>query len=143
LISKAINSHDEKFKAEKLPKILEDAIKAKSNEGKTPEQIALAELQAKFDNLEIEKARAEMSSKYTKVLTEKGLNADLLNFILGSDDETTNNNIETLSSIINSSVTNGIEKEITKDPPMPRAGQGLENLSGVEQSFYAKNPGLI
>ena len=84
-----------------------------------------------------------MSSKYTKVLTEKGLSADLLDFILGADDETTEKNIETLSNIISSSVSTGIEKEITKDPPMPSKSQGIENLSGVEKEFYSRNPNLI
>jgi hypothetical protein len=131
------------FKEKTLPGIIEEELKKANNKNKTPEQIALEELQAKFEALEKEKARAEMSSKYTKVLTEKGLNADLLDFILGADDETTEKNIETLSNIISSSVSTGIEKEITKDPPMPSKSQGIENLSGVEKEFYSRNPNLI
>lgn len=131
------------FKEKTLPGIIEEELKKVNNKNKTPEQIALEELQAKFEALEKEKARAEMSSKYTKVLTEKGLNADLLDFILGADDETTEKNIETLSNIISSSVSTGIEKEITKDPPMPSKSQGIENLSGVEKEFYSRNPNLI
>lgn len=131
------------FKEKTLPGIIEEELKKANNKNKTPEQIALEELQAKFEALEKEKTKAEMSSKYTKVLTEKGLSADLLNFILGADDETTEKNIETLSNIINSSVSTGIEKEITKDPPMPSKSQGIENLSGVEKEFYSRNPNLI
>lgn len=131
------------FKEKTLPGIIEEELKKANNKNKSPEQIALEELQAKFEALEKEKAKAEMSSKYTKVLTEKGLSADLLNFILGADDETTEKNIETLSNIINSSVSTGIEKEITKDPPMPSKSQGIENLSGVEKEFYSRNPNLI
>lgn len=131
------------FKEKTLPGIIEAELKKANNKNKTPEQIALEELQAKFEALEKEKAKAEMSSKYTKVLTEKGLSADLLDFILGADDETTEKNIETLSNIISSSVSTGIEKEITKDPPMPSKSQGIENLSGVEKEFYSRNPNLI
>ena len=131
------------FKEKTLPGIIEEELKKANNKNKTPEQLELEELKAKFEALEKEKAKAEMSTKYTKVLTDKGLSSDLLNFVLGVDDETTDKNIETLSNIINSSVTAGIEKEFHKDNPIPHKGEGTSNLTGVEQAFFERNPSLM
>lgn len=113
------------FKEKTLPGIIEEELKKAGNKNKSPEQIQLEELQAKFSTLEKEKARADLSSKYSKVLAEKGLNSDLLDFVLGDDDDVTNQKIETLSNIINTSVTGGIEKAITTNPPIPVKGQGM------------------
>lgn len=113
------------FKEKTLPSIIQEELKKAGNKNKSPEQIALEELQAKFTALEKEKARADLSSKYSKVLAEKGLNSDLLDFVLGDDDDITGQKIETLSNIINTSVTGGIEKAITTNPPIPAKGQGM------------------
>ena len=131
------------FKEKTLPKLIDEGVKAAQNKTKSPTEIALEELQAKFDALEKEKARADMSTKYTKVLADKGLSSELLDFVLGVDDETTDKNIETLSNIINSSVTAGIEKEFHKDNPIPHKGEGTSNLTGVEQAFFERNPSLM
>ena len=97
------------FKEKTLPKIIEEELKKANNKKKTPEQIELEELKAKFEALEKEKTKADMTSKYTKVLTEKGLNTDLINFVLGENDETTTQNIESIEKIINGAVDNGVK----------------------------------
>lgn len=143
-ISKAINSHDEKFMKEKFPQLLETEIKKRSNEGKTPEQIELEEVKAKIQQMETEKAKAEMKAKYTKVLSDKGLNTDLLDLLnLSADNEEFNTGaIDKISEIFNNAITNGINSKITENPPIPEKGQGLNNLTGVEAAFYARNPEL-
>lgn len=131
------------FREKTLPGIIQEELKKAGNKNKSPEQIALEELQAKFSALEKEKARADLSSKYSKILAEKGLDSDLLDFVLGDDDEITGQKIDTLSNIINTSVTGGIEKAITTNPPIPAKGQGMETMSGVEREFYSRNPNLM
>lgn len=144
-ISKAINSHDEKFMKEKFPQLLESEIKKRSNEGKTPEQIELEEVKAKIQQMETEKAKAEMKAKYTKVLSDKGLSTDLLDLLnLSTDNEEVNNTaIDKISEIFNNAITNGINSKITENPPIPTKSEGLNNLTGVEAAFYAKNPDLL
>lgn len=48
-VGKGVSKYKENFSKNELPKLVEDGIKAKSNEGKTPDQIkldeALAEIQ--------------------------------------------------------------------------------------------------
>ena len=72
LIDSAVSKGVASYETNTLPKKIEEAIKNASNKNKTPEQIALEELQAKFEKLEKEKNRAELMNKYTKTLTEQG-----------------------------------------------------------------------
>lgn len=118
-ISKAINKHDEKFMAEKLPGLVEAEIKKRSNEGLTEDQIKLKELQDKLAKMEQEKLRSDMSNKYIKVLKEKGLNTDLIDFVLGADEEATNNNIEKMATIFNSNVETKVKEKLNNSSYVP------------------------
>ncbi len=144
-ISKAINTHDEKFMKEKFPQLLETEIKKRSNEGKSETEIELEEVKSKIQQMEAEKTKAEMKAKYTKVLSDKGLSTDLLDLLnLSADNEEVNNSaIDKISEIFNNAITNGINSKIIENPPIPEKSQGLNNLTGVEAAFYAKNPDLL
>ena len=126
------------FKEKTLPKIIEEEVKKASNKNKSPEQLKIEELEQKLIQIEKDKAKAEMSSKYTKVLSEKGLSSDLLTFILGADDETTDKNIETITNIINNNVSERVKGKITENPPIPKGNEGGRELDGVERAFYER-----
>lgn len=115
------------FKEKTLPGIIEEELKKANNKKKTPEQIELEELKAKFEALEKEKTKADMTSKYTKVLTEKGLNADLINFVLGENDETTTQNIESIEKIINGAVDNGVKNKLSSSSYTPPSESNVDN----------------
>lgn len=126
-VETARNNAIAKFKEEELPKIIEEELKKANNKKKTPEQIELEELKAKFEALEKEKTKADMTSKYTKVLTEKGLNADLINFVLGENDETTTQNIESIEKIINGAVDNGVKNKLSSSSYTPPSESNVDN----------------
>lgn len=126
-VETARNNAIAKFKEEELPKIIEEELKKVNNKKKTPEQIELEELKAKFEALEKEKTKADMTSKYTKVLTEKGLNADLINFVLGENDETTTQNIESIEKIINGAVDNGVKNKLSSSSYTPPSESNVDN----------------
>lgn len=115
------------FKEKTLPGIIEEELKKATNKKKTPEQIELEELKAKFEALEKEKTKADMTSKYTKLLTEKGLNADLINFVLGENDETTTQNIESIEKIINGAVDNGVKNKLSSSSYTPPSESNVDN----------------
>lgn len=115
------------FKSETLPGIIEEELKKATNKKKTPEQLELEELKAKFEALEKEKAKADMTTKYTKVLTEKGLNTDLINFVLGENDETTTQNIESIEKIINGAVDNGVKNKLSSSSYTPPSESNVDN----------------
>ena len=69
---RAVTEGIEGFKKKGMQKLIDEAVKAKSNEGKTPEQIKLEELETKLAEMEKEKTIATNKANYSKVLTEKG-----------------------------------------------------------------------
>ena len=105
-VGSAVTKHDEKFKREKLPGIIEDAIKAKANEGLSPEQIQLRELQAQLDAMKAEKEHAELLNANVRKLKEVGLNTDLARFIKEDSD------IDFFKNLINDSVKAEVKNKL-------------------------------
>ena len=129
--TKAVNTAREnaiaKFKAEELPKIIDDAIKAKSNEGLTPEQMQLKELQAQLDAMKAEKEQAELLNANSKKLKEQGLNTDLAKYIKTDDD------IDFFKNLINDSVKTQIQQKLGKSSYKVPANNDSLNTITKEQ----------
>ena len=140
-ISKAVNSHDEKFKKEKLPSIIEAEIKKRSNEGKSETEIQLQEMKEQLEKMKAEKLKADMSAKYTKVLSEKGLSTELIDFVLGTDDETTTANIDKINSIIGN-VANSRVKEKIGESSYKQEGISNSNVGKITWEQVVENPKL-
>lgn len=142
-ISKAINSHDEKFMKEKYPQLLQEELKKYSNKDKTPEQIKLEELQAQLDNMQKEKSRTDLAVKYQKILSEKGLPVDLTDYILGDGNEDNiNANIEKFSTMFSTITDTKVNEKLMNNSYVPPKDGTKTVLSGVEQAFYSRNPEL-
>ena len=129
--TKAVNTAREnaiaKFKAEELPKIIDDAIKAKSNEGLSPEQMQLKELQAQLDAMKAEKEQAELLNANSKKLKEQGLNTDLAKYIKTDDD------IDFFKNLINDSVKTQIQQKLGKSSYKPPVVDNNLNTITKEQ----------
>ena len=129
--TKAVNTAREnaiaKFKQEELPKIIDDAIKAKSNEGLTPEQMQLKELQAQLDAMKAEKEQAELLNANSKKLKEQGLNTDLAKYIKTDDD------IDFFKNLINDSVKTQIQQKLGKSSYKPPVVDNNLNTITKEQ----------
>ena len=126
-VGSAVTKHDEKFKREKLPGIIEDAIKAKANEGLTPEQVQLKELQAQLDAMKAEKEQAELLNSNVRKLKEVGLNTDLARFIKEDSD------IDFFKNLINDSVKTQIQQKLGKSSYKPPAVDNNLNTITKEQ----------
>ena len=146
---RAVTKGIETFKNNNLQKLIDDELKKKSNEGKTPEQIALEELQAKFDALEKEKTKVELSNKYNKTLTEKGFPSDLLTYVFDENEEGFNLKLEGISALINSKVQNEVQAKLNGGHYVPPKGDKLKTMTrdellskgyGEIQQFAIDNP---
>lgn len=118
--TKAVNTAREKaiakFKEEELPKIIDDAVKAKSNEGLTPEQLQLKELQAQLDAMKAEKEQAELLNANIGKLKDNGLDTSLAKYIKTDED------ILFFKELIGNSVQAGIQAKLGDSnykPPVP------------------------
>ena len=135
-ISKAINSHDEKFKRDKLPKIIEDELKKRSNEGLTPEQIEIKNLKAEMEAMKAEKEANDLLNTNRTKLKEVNLSEDLAKYIKEDSD------IEFFKNLITESVNNGVKNKINGSSYAPPSGN---NLGGgkITWEMVQENPSLM
>ena len=84
----------ETFQNGKMKDIIKKAVDEAKNGKKTPEQEALEKLQKQFEDSQAELAKERTIGKYTKVLKDKGLPVELVDYIYGDGkDETIDKNI--------------------------------------------------
>ena len=126
-VGKAVTNHDEKFKKEKLPKLIDEAVKAKTSEGLTPEQKQLRELQEQLEQMKLEKAKAELLEANRNKLKGQGLDTSLAKYINSDDD------ITFFKELINSSVQAGIKEKLGNSNYKPVASSGDVNAITKEQ----------
>ena len=139
---RAVSKGIETFKSNNLQKLIDEELKKKSNEGLSEEAIQLKELQAKFEALEKEKMRSELKGKYTKLLTEKGLNSELVDFVFNEDEEIFNSNVDKINSILQNSINSKTNEILNNNEYIPPTSEGSIALSGVEKAFYERNSDL-
>lgn len=92
----------ETWKEKSLPKILEEErekIRKELNPDEDPLQKRVRELERKLEAKERAEAREKLRNQVYKQANEKGLPLDLLDFIVGNDEETTQKNLETFESV--------------------------------------------
>ena len=135
-ISKAINSHDEKFKKDKLPKIIEDELKKRSNDGLSPEQIEIKELKAQMEAMKAEKEANDLLNSNRTKLKEAKLSEDLAKYIKEDSD------IEFFKNLITESVNNGVKDKINNSSYTPPSDS---NLGGgkITWDMVQENPSLM
>jgi hypothetical protein len=99
LLNKQKGEAVRKFQAEKMPTLIEEEFKKRSE--KTPEQIKFEEYERKLTDMQRkleEKEKAELrtvnKTKALKAFSDKGLPTDMVDFLVDIDEEKTNKNIE-------------------------------------------------
>ena len=126
-VGRAVTNHDEKFKREKLPGIIEDAIKAKASEGLTPEQKQLRELREQLEQMKLEKAKSELLEANRNKLKGQGLDTSLAKYIENDDD------IAFFKDLIVNSVQAGIKEKLGNSNYKPSVSAGDVNSITKEQ----------
>ena len=125
--TKAVNTAREnaiaKFKQEELPKIIDDAIKAKSNEGLTPDQLKIKELEEKMSKYEAEKAEALRLETNRNKLKDNGMNIDLAKYIKTDDD------IDFFKNLINDSVKAEVKNKLGNSSYKPPVDNNLNTIT--------------
>jgi len=135
-IGKGVSAFEKNFTENKLPKIIED--EKKKAEGLTEEQIKLNEALAEVDKMKKENAKEKAINRYSKLLIDKGLNGELVNYLpIDAEDSEIEKAISNIEKIITDAVAKVKEKEILTDPPLPSKGNGSkEKMSLTEAMAY-------
>ena len=126
-VGKAVTNHDEKFKKEKLPKLLEEEVQKKLNADLTPEQQQIRKLQEKIEKMELEKTKAELLEANRNKLKGQGLDTSLAKYINSDED------IAFFKELISNSVQSGIKEKLGNSNYKPPASTGDVNSITKEQ----------
>ena len=126
-VGKAVTNHDEKFKKEKLPKLLEEEVQKKLNADLTPEQQQIRKLQEKIEKMELEKTKAELLEVNRNKLKGQGLDTSLAKYINNDDD------ITFFKDLISNSVQAGIKEKLGNSNYKPPVSTGDVNSITKEQ----------
>ena len=126
-ISKAVNSHDQKFMKDKFPKLLEEEVQKKLNADLTPEQQQIRKLQEKIEKMELEKTKAELLEANRNKLKGQGLDTSLAKYINSDDD------ITFFKELISNSVQAGIKEKLGNSNYKPPVSTGDVNAITKEQ----------
>lgn len=150
-ISKAVESHDVKFKAEKLPGLIQEELKKNAPKPKDPELAAALErveaLEKAKTQAERETFRAVQLSKVLPKLTELGIDAEIADRLIGNDDAETDKIIDKFYK----SVTKAREEYATKTLREKFGNQGMppkgviakpEDLETQYKEAESKNDGM-
>ncbi|MBV4422928.1 DUF4355 domain-containing protein [Clostridium tyrobutyricum] len=120
----------ETWKTNNLQKMVDEEYKKQHPEA-DPKDTEIAKLKKQFEDMQKESLKKDLTNNALKVMTEKKLPADLVNFIVGQDEDSTNKNLETLEKIFNQH-DEAIKTEILKKDTYKPGGQG-----GAEQTEEA------
>lgn len=82
----------ETWKTNNLETLVGEELK-KRNPDKSPAEIEVEKLRQEIEKERNERARSELSTKALKLAQEKGLPVDVIDFLIGTDEETTTANL--------------------------------------------------
>ncbi|NOW03226.1 capsid assembly scaffolding protein Gp46 family protein [Clostridium beijerinckii] len=111
-VGKGVAKYKENFSKNELPKLIEDGIKAKSNDGKTEDQIKLEQVLAEMEQMKAEKAKTELSSELMKELSSKGLSNDWVDFIIADNKENSIARLEKLNGILSATTEEKVKQKL-------------------------------
>lgn len=117
------------WKQNNLEKEVEREI-LKRYPAETPEQIKIRELEQRFVALEKEKEQKEITAKALKVLSEKALPVEMMDFVMGQDETSTLANVDKFEQLFNSAVAKAVDSKFKEHGRKPEQGH---KVNGYQQ----------
>ena len=133
------------WKANNMQKEIDKKISALYPE-ENEEKKQLRELNAKIEKMEFEKQREVLKNRALTVVTEKKLPvSNIIDLVLGKDEESTLENIGRIESIFSTSVQSAVEERLKSNSYTPPKNNEQEpkpkNLNDALKIYYTKNNG--
>ncbi|WP_416144912.1 DUF4355 domain-containing protein [Planococcus koreensis] len=124
------NKHLETWKTNQLPGII-DAKVREANPTKSPAEIALEDLQKKFDDSEKARTRETLKNKALSVAAEKKLPTAILDFFIADDEDSTNANLGKLEEVYAKAVQDAVEIKFKEGGRDPKTGTASDTSIGA------------
>ncbi|SKA99368.1 protein of unknown function [Caloramator quimbayensis] len=138
LTDKRVTEGIETFKKNNLEKLIEEEMKKRFPDA-DPKDAELKKLQAEIEKIKAEALRKDLTNKAIKIATDKKLPVELIDFLIGNDEETTTKNLETLEKSFNSRVEAAVQERLkgSYQPPKDNSNPAdVNDLAGAISQFY-------
>ncbi|MEG1314067.1 MAG: DUF4355 domain-containing protein [Bacilli bacterium] len=140
----------ETWKTNNLEKLLDDEVKKRFPQA-DPKDTELAKLKAEIEKMQKESLRKDLTNKAIKIATDKKLPVELIDYLIGEDEEITTKNIEKLESVFGTHVETLVQERLkgsSYTPPSNNINTGItkEDFNKLGYSdrmkIYNENPVL-
>ena len=126
----------ETWRANNLPKVVEEEI-SKRYPAETPEQKKLKEMEQKLAQMEHQAKRATLKAQALTLANEEGIPAQLIDFVIGDDEETTKKNLALVKSVFTAQMQAAAQTHFQnggRKPLQPTPGTKTE-LQELEEQY--------
>ena len=120
---------------------LVDAEVKKRNPEKDAKDIELEKLKAQVAELAAADAKKALTIKAQSMATEKHIPADLISYFIGTDEDSTEANMDTFSKSFTAAVDEAVSAKLKDNSYVPPDSHS-EPLDGVTRSFMSLNPDI-
>ena len=125
----------ETWKRNNLQKLIDEEISKRFPQD-DPKDLKLKELEQKIKQMEQEKLREALKNKALTIATEKKLPVQLIDFLIGQDEESTLQNLATFEEVWTQNLQALVEEKLKTSGVNPKDSsattQSLENLSPTQ-----------
>lgn len=124
---------------------LENLVNAKVKElypDADPKDTELAEVKAELERMKAESIRKDLTNKALTYANEKGLPSDLVDYFVGTDEKSTNDNLEKFEKAFSSAIGAAVDKKLKGSSYVPPDDDDTEPMDGVTAAFNKLNPNI-
>ena len=118
LLQPRLDSHFSKglqtWKDNNLTKLIDEEV-AKRNPGETPEQKEIRELKAQLEQDKAERLKEKLTNVAMKKADELGLPLDLVQHFIGTDEDSTNSNLENFNSAFQTAIQTQVNSKFKQN----------------------------
>jgi hypothetical protein len=128
----------ETFKTNNLAALVDAEVK-KKYPTKDPNEIAMENMKVELEKMKTESARKDLKTNAMKILSDKKLPTDLVDYFLGADETSTNDNLAKFETILNASVTSLVAEKLKGGYTPPGDKGGVDpNSMGMKLALQAQ-----
>lgn len=128
-----------------LDKLINDKLK-EMNPDKSPEALELDQIKQQLAQIQNEKTREVLKNKALTVATEKNIPTNVIDFLLGDNEESTISNLSTFEESMKVYVDSQVKARISDSSYVPPAGDSnkktaytLEQIKGLSEQEITEN----
>lgn len=113
----------ETWKSNNLKNLLDDEIKKRFPKT-DPKDLELEKLKNEIEQMKAEKLKEQLTNKALKIANEKKLPTEIVDFMLGKDEETTIQNLAKLETVFNARLQELVKEKVKDNAYVPPKSDG-------------------